>query len=453
MSDVFAGKPFYLPPEATGDITITPIIETLQEKINPISSNWLNWTASMNFTTVIIPGTTSVDLYVDPTTFESHTSDQWIVQNDKKIENLKYIPAFYDSGFIKVVLTLSDTEDDEDHFNATCDMKVMFPNYPTWYEGGLAYDSQELKEFIKSNNQETMVGSVSPGFRDTFTFNMGTWSGMPPVEFKSVKDYNEAASVVATAIPITRGCLTTPVFKFTVTNHLSESISLGSVQIGFDYTYNDHGIFMDMVTTGNIQGELYEIRTLPKGADKNRSVTLKDKYPIYGVVQGFDLFPTCEIVKVWGWYDKYASTENVYYASCLPLFPCEGTFGTNFPTAIWKSDRLVSEYDFKRIAEKGRTNNDVCKVVTPQILAAGDYTGNDQYFRTVKVRCKDVNNNYNVSYDSKDTIFEITTAPATSAYIDDACTEADLLSNISKVTFFNVEKDFATVVELSLIHI
>lgn len=424
-TNIFKDKPFYLPPACTGDVVISASIEQLQDKILYTSGETKVWSASINFAQVPIEGTATIELYVDPSQFESHPSDSWIVSNDYKIENLNYIPAFYDRGEILVEPRLGLTEDENSSFDVTCEMNLQFPSFPAWYEGTLTYGSKVTENLVNSDNSETNVGTVSVGSHSTWNFTMGTWSGIPPIEVKEVIDHNKDS---ADQTMIKRGCLSSPQFQFLITNKLESKVVLSSIMIKFYFYYTTTNMLMDVRQSGSFKQEVSKLFTLAKGTEENRVTGLD--YPLFGITEGYD---DGEIVKVFGFYQKWLTDELVYYPSCIVLSAVEGTYGTDYPTFLWKSERVVTTTDFERMAYKGMSGGDYIKVLTPQVLAY------DDHYRIIDVSTNDV--------DESSTEFTITTVP--NSTIDDKVTIEELQSYISKIKFFDAEIDYASSVVIN----
>lgn len=448
--DVFADKPVYIQPECTGDIRITANIEKLSNVIEYTPDNKVSaWTASINFANVdnlttgleFVAGETK-DFYVDAASHEGHPSDDWIVVDDMKIENLKYIPAFYNSGNVTTEIRLLSSDDINSNFDVSCNMYIQFPDYPDWYEGTLTYNSVITNNLISSDNSETLIPSAGVGASNIINFTINTFPGMPPVELKDAIDYNKDDFATQTAIE--RACLSTPQFWFEITNNLESSVYIGNISIRFAFYYNENGLLMNARTEGAKSQESYQLFTLPKGAETTRLSGLN--FPLFGVIDGFKLG---EVVKVFGYYARWDSNNEVYIPTCLTLYPIESSASSDHPAVLYKSYLDVSEaplhgiaqYDFERLAYKGTSQDDYCKVLTPQLLASEDH------WRSINVKCKDASGTYGASCDASDTVFEINTSPNSS--IDEEITEEDLTTYIDALYFFGIEKDFALTVDVN----
>ncbi|MFA5760458.1 MAG: PKD domain-containing protein [Dehalococcoidales bacterium] len=452
--NAFADKPLYLPPECNGDVRITAEITKLSESLNYTKeSKTSSWDASINFAGgdagvdgIPIPAETAIDVYVDAAEFEAHPSDDWIVTADKKIENLKYIPAFYSYGSVVVSIALKETTDENNAFDVKCGMQMQFPSYPDWYEGTLTYTSKVMTNLITSSNSETLIPTTSPGVTHNEEFTIGKFSGMPPIELKDVLNYNIDTSGQTV---IERACLSTPQFYFQITNNLATAVTIGNIKITFKFYYDENGLLMNTRSEGAKSKELNYLYTLPAGSEDNRVTGLN--YPLFGVIDGFKL---AEVIRVFGYYAKWDSVNDVYIPTCLTLEPITSSIGTDHPAVLYKSyidvmdapTRGITQNDFERLAYKGNADdNDYCKVLTPQLLAS-----NDNY-RTINVRCKQLSDDsttytYGASPDSTDTIFEITTTPNTT--IDEEILATDLTTHIDKLRFFNCEYAFATSIDI-----
>lgn len=438
--DVFADKPFFIQPECTGDVRITANITKLSDKLDyPDDSKISTWEASINFDSFSIEGGVTQDIYVDPTG-ESHPSDEWIVAKDKKIDNLEYIPAFYNYANVTVDIRFLETDDTDDLFDVKCGMKWEIPEYPDWFESNTTYTGKVMTNLITSSNSETLINGTSPGVNHPCTFTINTWNGIPPFEIKDCINHNVED---ATETAIYRACLSTPRFWFELTNNLTSKVTLSNVSIKFTFYYNSNGLLMNVRTEGEKSKETYKLFTLSKGTEVTRNSGIN--YPLYGVVDGFKLD---EIVRVHGYYAKWDSASGVYFPSCLPLQAITSTGGPDHPPVLYKSyisvsdaDKLgISQTDFERLAYKGLSSEDYCKVLTPQILAA------DDHYRTINVKCKTSDGSYGASPDSVNTIFEITTTPNTS--IDELVTVNDLETYIDSLHYFGKSYEFASVIDV-----
>jgi hypothetical protein len=457
-TDAFSDKPLYLSPECSGDVRITAEITKLNDTLNyntrPDNSAW---TASINFATgntgIPIAASSTIDLYVDAGEFEVHPSDDWIVATDKKIENLKYIPAFYTQGNIVITARIMETDDVNDNFDINCGLQWQFPTYPDWYEGTMTYTSSIMRNLIISNAKESYIPATSPGVANDFQFVIKSFGGMPPIELKDTLDYNKDTSGQTV---INRACLSTPQFFFQLKNNLAYSVTLSNVSISFNFTYNETDLLMNTRSEGSKPRELNYLFTLPKGNEDTRMSGLN--YPLFGVIDGFKID---EVIRVFGYYNKWDDTNSVYYPTCLTLLPIVSSIGTDHPAVLYKSyidvadapTRGITLQDYERLAYKGNSDDgDYCKVLTPQILAS------DDHYRTINVRCKqslietDIllgdkqSYIYGASCDSSDTIFELNTAINTS--IDEEMYASDLTTYIEKIRFFNCEYAFATSVDI-----
>jgi hypothetical protein len=277
-------------------------------------------------------------------------------------------------------------------------------------------------------------------------FNIKKFNGMPPVELKDVVDYN---TDTANQVSINRACLSTPQFYFQIKNNLTSTVTLSNISISFNFTYNENGLLMNTRSEGAKSKELNYLYTLPAGSEDNRQTGLN--YPLFGVIDGFKLD---EVIRVFGYYAKWDSVNDVYIPTCLTLEPITSSIGTDHPAVLYKSylnvadatTKGIAQYDFERLAYNGNADdNDYCKVLTPQLLAS------DDKYRTINVRCKQLSDDsttytYGASPDSADTIFEITTTPNTT--IDEQILATDLTTHIEKLRFFNCEYPFAASLDI-----
>jgi len=419
--DVFANKPFVLPPECTGDINITANITELSDrKIYTQPNNNSAISSYIVYNNVEVSANGTIEIEVDPVTLVTPPSG---IITDYNLDNLFMIPAFYDIAEITINYTVNDTEDPNGHFDVKWGAKVALADaMPTWYEGNYTYDSNVMLNIIKGMSSEVSYPSAAIYTTMISTFTMDTWPGMPPIVLDWFHDTDANGN---STYDIKRGLLTPLKFKFTATNNLAYNCILNNVHIQFTWYYRTDNLMMNMRSEGDKKQQYAKIFTLPKGSEQTRTPGLD--YPIYGITQGYQLD---EIIKVYAFYDTYLDKQNVYFPTCVELLPMPNTSGPDFPTCIWKAAAVMSEDDFIRISQHGTDDSsDYLKVITPQMIAS------DDYYHTIDVKIQD-----DLPDNDETAIFIITTK--VNDDVDDKITTTELTDNISKLRFYNVEKSF-----------
>lgn len=424
--DAFKLKPIIVPAECTGDISITASIQDLSTPDQQYDQQGNQVSSYISFNSITIPASGTLEIEIDKDT-DTGTTLEGAEISDCDLTNLEFIPAFYTSGRIDTYYVIGETEDTDDEFDFKPDIKISFPDafdVCPWYEGNLSYDSQIMKNLMKSDGSEVNFPSANEGTTISHTFGVAQWSQLPPFEIKWFTDSP------ATDVAIKRAVLPSPKFKLVFTNNLGSVVNLQTAKFTFYWSYNANDIFMNMRTEGNRRKKQSRIYTLPKGSEATRITSLD--YPIYAVVDGYKVGPPPEIVKVFGTWNEYHQEGDYYFPTTIELLPVEGMSGTDYPTCLYKSDvGILKRDDFIRITDGGWMNGDGITVLDAPKIAA------DEHYRTINVKIQD-----DKSPDDPDTIFEITTVPNTS--IDDQITEDELTSNVSKIHFFNKIIDFAT---------
>ncbi len=426
--DAFKLKPIIVPAECTGDISITASIQDLstpEQLFTDKHSSSIG--ASINFATICIKADGNTELEFDYQTTTATTFPSATVTDVSDLDNLEFIPAFYQVGYLTVAYTVGESEDVGNAFDIIWDLKMSLPDAQTdcpWSEGNYAYDSQIMKNIIRSDRSEANFPAVAEYTSLTQTFTIDTWSQIPPFVIKEFIDEP------ATTIMVKRAVLTPPKFKLIAKNNLNSEVTLSNAVCKFQWFFNPMDIFMNMRTEGNRRKKQARIYTLPKGSEATRIASLD--FPIYAVVDGYKVGPPQEIVKVFGTWNEYHQEGDYYFPTTIELLPVEGMSGTDYPICLYKSNGgVLKRDDFIRITDGGWMNGDGITVLDAPKIAA------DEHYRTINVKIQD-----DKSPDDPDAIFEITTTPNTS--IDDQVTEDELVSNISKIHFFNKIIDFAT---------
>jgi len=177
--DIFSKKPIIIPAECTGDISITASIQDLDTPEQQDKSQQSDQvSAYISFSNITIPASEEIEIEIDKDTTKS-TSVSGATVSECDLTNLEFIPAFYTSGSINVQYVVGEVEDEDDEFNFKPDIKISFPDafeVCPWYEGNLSYDSQVMKNLMKSDNSEVEFPNITEGTTIFHTFSIAQWS-------------------------------------------------------------------------------------------------------------------------------------------------------------------------------------------------------------------------------------------------------------------------------------
>jgi hypothetical protein len=411
-TDAFYMRPFIIPPESNGEIKITASITDLSDVKNSYDESKVATIDNyITFGEVPIEGDASIELYMGE---GSYGSDEYIV--DDGANNMSDIPAFYDYGQVYIQYTIGETDDPDAAFDIDWDMAMSFAAEPSWYGVDLTYDSLVCKDIITGDASNVKYPSAAQYTTMIQQYTIGTWKGIPPFKL----DWWTSGKEGETAIK--RALLYPPEFRFTITNNISSKITLNNISIKMKFFYYEDGTLMNIRSSTDKTKESTKIYVLPKGSE-----LVTQTLPIFGIVDGYEMD---EIVKIWGFYDKWYADTAVYFPSCFQLMPVTGYDGTNHPCVLWKSDESLYStqggdqptLDYTRMAYKGMSNSEYLKVITPQIIAA------DEYYRIIDVKCDG-----NVNDEAA--IFTITIKPNDT--VDDFITAEELGSSVASLRFYN----------------
>lgn len=428
ITDAFSAKPIVIPAECTGNINITAFIEDLPEPTGTSNKSTPSSTLSayVNFATILIPGSSTVEFEFDHTATVGTSFPTGII-TDSNLAPLEFIPAFYTSGTCTINYTFYETENENDNVDLTWDFQMNdISAYTdcTWYNANLAYTAQIMKNLINSDNSETYFSTMGENTNVTQTFGINGWSQLPPFD---IKWYTDPATTVA----IRRAVLPPPKFKVIVTNNNPEQVLLSQMKFTLTWNFNPKYIFMNMRAEGSRRTKQALIYTLPKGSEATRLPSLG--YPIFAVIDGYTYG---EVIKVFGTWAEYQESIDDYFPTTIELMPVnvtiEGSTPMDFGTCLYRcAGNPMNKDDFVRVTDGDWIQGtDGITVVDAPTLAESDH------YRIIKVTVQD-----DKSPDDTDAVFEITTIPNDT--VDEQVTASDLSNNISKIHFFNVTKDYA----------
>lgn len=439
IEDAFQSKPIIIPADCTGDIRVTAVVEDLSTPSNTDNSKMSsNIGAYINFTNISLPANGEVTFSFAYDTATSSFSGGTC--SDADLSNLGNIPAFYNSGQLNIQYTVGTSEDPNDAFDLKWDLFMDFPTAQEqcpWSEGNYATDSQIMKNVITSDSSEVNFPSMAEYTTAIQTFNINSWSQIPPFVIKEFVDEP------ATTIMVKRAMLADPQFHIRITNNLSSAVTINNAACKFNFTFNPTNIFMNMRTEGDRRQKQAQIYTLPKGAETTRLDSLD--FPIYAVVDGYKIATSerpPEIVKVYATWNEYYEAGDYYFPTTVELLPVEGMNGTDYPTCLYKSaEGVVKRADFIRITDGGWMTGDGITVLDAPTIAASEH------YRTINIKVQSPSGIDGYNPDAQDAVFVIDTTPNTN--VDDAIDEATLAANVDKVHFFNVTKSFAPSVSIN----
>ena len=430
--DAFHSKPIIIPADCTGDITITAMVEELDKPINSDKAKMSSTiSAYANVIDINIPGSSTVTMIVD----QNNASGVGTV-SDSDLSRLEFIPAFYQSGQLNIQYTIGETEDEDSAFDIVWDLKMDMPNLETdcpWMEGNFSTSSQIFKNLISSDCSEANFPTATNGTTVIQTFNIGSWSELPPFVVKEFVDSP------ATDIMIKRAMLTPPRFYISITNKLASAVTLYNAKCVWTFGFNPTDIFMNMRTEGDRRKKQQRLYTLPKGSECTRYTDLN--FPVYAVVDGYKKETStraAEIVKVFASWNEFHTddTDGYYFPTTVVLEPVSGMSGTDFPTCLYKSVGYpMKPADFTRVTDGGWMDSDYVNVLDAPTIAESEH------YRIIDVKVKDYKNP-----DDQLATFVITTTVNDS--VDDKITINELSDNVEKLHFFNTTYSFATQVEI-----
>ncbi len=431
--DVFALKPIIIQPECTGDISITASIVDLIDKAPVVTEgNSTSANASVCFTDIELAGGETLEIEVNSTGLVSGNAT--IPEHGNKLIMLKYIPAFYNSGYINAEYTVGETESEEGEFDVTWDMKIMCPDaeFPQWYEGNLSYDSKIFDNLITSSQTETKYpGAAVYTSMPPPQWYIANWlPGLPPFWIRWWVDYNKDT---ADQVAVKRACLPDFTYKFIIKNNITSAVKLNNASITWNFSFSESGKFMNMRTAGDRGSERASIFTLPKGAGATRNEGMN--FPIYGLIEGYE---DGEIVKVYGVFSKWEEKIEAYYPKtvlleAIPKDQFGDVYTGDFGIFMYKGSNILPYFDWNRIVTGTWMSGDKIDVITPQRIAA------EPEFKIIKVDCE-------TSVDAEDAIITIAISPNES--IDSKVTAEELQDNIATVHYFNTAYEFATYIEV-----
>lgn len=450
IEDVFSEKPIVFPAHCTGDITLTATITDLVTK-DPYREPGISPTisASGNVTDITLEASTSIDFVFGKLDIEDEghkfgliASESTIITDlvDNALDNLEYLPAFYNSGNLSIFWTLSSTDEPDDDVDMTWDMKMMCPTdqYPTWYESDLTYDDEVFNNLITGSQQETNL----PGIANNTTLPSPSWQLSPFGQIPPfwVKWWIDASKESVEAIK--RAVLPGFKYKFTLQNNLAYAVTLNNIRFDWKWSYSEDGTFMNMRTAGDRRSQSSKICTLPKGADAIRTVGLD--YPVFALLEGYE---SGEVIKVYAIFNKWQETISAFYPktsllTAIPkadfVLPGDTVYMGDFGDFVYKTSTYdLPSTDYLRITNGNWMAGDKIDVVTPERIAA------EEEFRTIEVKVKD-----DLSIDETAAIIVITVVPNESINSESPITAAELATNISKIHYFNTEYDFAPSIEI-----
>lgn len=432
IENVFADKPFILPADCNGDVSIVAYISDLKKStMNSQSEMQTALGAYVVYNNIPFTSSETRDIIIDP--YNKKCNQDWMT--DESLWTLEKIPAFYDNCLVELKYTVAESDDIDGYFNFKFGLKMEFATaLPTWFTSGnptsYNYDSKVMADMIKSSNNEMKFPSAEVYTTMTCNFVINTWNGLPPFKLGRYADKDTNGNW---GTEVLRGLFTTPRFKLSITNDSGANVFMNNLGISFTWNYRTDNTLMD-VRNNKRSSEYAKLYTLPKGSELN----LPDNatFPLFAIVDGYNKLE--DIIKVYGVYDNYQPSMKRYFASYIPMTGIPETTNSSMkvPT-VWKSNWGINKDAFARMAYRAvNPQYETVKIITPKLAAS------DDYYRSIDVKIKDSN------YDSaKDCVFIITTKATNS--VQGGITQQELNNNIEKIHYFNVEKPFAETVEVA----
>lgn len=314
-----------------------------------------------------------------------------------KAQWMKWIPAFYSSGMIRVNAVFMDSDDSANKVDMTFDafMYIKNADRPAWYPYSLELIDNPLDSskkmmaypmdgLITSSGDNIKHETIGDNTNMAHQFSIGAWSSFRPI----VADINEDG--------IKRGFLPPTCFKVTCTNNLASAFRLSSITFSFTFNYAGDGTLMNLGST--YAKDVVQLYCDPKyltQTEKDTPTSGATRH-IWAIVDGFaakssDAIDDSEVVRVFGYYKKTDSNGTSTTKTCVHLDMVPETAGTNHPAFVYKSDIStdpISFLDNLRMASNGlKSGEEYASVITPKLICQSDT------FKHVDVTCTKIDPN------------------------------------------------------------
>jgi len=430
MSNTAEIKNIYISNLCNGSLTVSADITEDNDIVEDLDAKSSSVEFHMTDSAITIEGG-------ETTTYDFHENSSL---SDNTAINLKYIPAFFSGGTIRVDAIVLTTDDADDKVDITFDvlMYIRDTMRPSWYPYSLelADDTtmaDPLVGIVTSPNANVYVDSLSQNTTLSTYFSLGSWIGFRPVVNQWPPDLDQ----------IHMSCLPSVSFRITCKNNLEDSVTLSSLTVLFTINYQTNATLCNL---GNKKStDFCQLYPGPKG--------LTDPCKLWAIVDGYEggtLHPTPEIIKVFGYF--YSDTDDVQTAVTVVLKPVADTGGTNFPPVVYASeDDVLTVADNTRMIKKGFYGGEYAWVITPAVICQGSEfkdidvacirqvnLGTEEEPDMVEEPCNfsDPDAEFLVSVKLRDDIDEVT--------IDDGITQEEFDAAIAVMKFFNVDTEYVS---------
>ena len=291
---------------------------------------------------------------------------------------MRYIPAFYSGGSVRIDAILMETDDPDSKIDITFDVLMYIDDevVPGWYPYNLKLtgsgDSEKMCDvldgIITSPNANVLNESIGENTNLTTQFTIGSWKGMRPI-INQWPPFMDGVHI---------GCLPDVYFKVKCKNNLEDAVRFSSITVSFSFNYDTNATLCNL---GNPKSsdfaQLYPgPRNLPSGENNTNLWAIVDGY------SGGSVAVSQEIIKVFGYVYHSGNDGDTESFEVVPLLPVAETGGTNFPPVVYKSNtEILSTYDNTRLNKKGTRGGEVAWVITPAVICQ------DVHFKEIEVEC------------------------------------------------------------------
>lgn len=381
----------YVPALCNGSISITPNITLIDESYKDENSK--SETVEFSYTYagedgddgIIIEGDELYEIDIDMDCTDG-----------TNLNYLKYVPAFYSNGTINIDSVIKETDDPDSKVDLVYDvlMYVKAIDKPSWYpydldlrdavleddwysedpdKKGMAY---VMEGMINSPNKEVEYNTIGDNTNVPLAFSINSWVGFRPL-WTDLPPHK----------PTVRMGLLPPLsFKVYIKNKLADSVTLSQITISFKFNYDTKAVLMNLGSpSASDFCQLYcGPNKMAGDAGENEDVT-GDPRHLWAIVDGYEGGTDTdqeEIVKVYGYFDKWNATKGYSERQTVVLEPVTSTGGSNFPPVVYKSkEAVIPRFDNDRMVYRGFRSGEVAWVVTQKEMCQGSK------FKDVIVKC------------------------------------------------------------------
>jgi hypothetical protein len=211
-----------------------------------------------------------------------------------------------------------------------------------WYgdepnKKGMAY---VMDGMINSPNKDITYDSMAANTSVPLSFSINAWNGFRPI-VNNFPPFNPE---------IRMGLLPPVSFKLYIKNNLASNVVLSQLTVSFKFNYNSNAALMCIGSA--VASEFCQMYCGPKkmDGDSTDGLTGPDR-ELWAILDGYDL---SEVVKVYGYFDKWNDVKKRNEPQVVVLLPVEETGGSNFPPVVYKSKAaVIPKFDNDRMIYRG----------------------------------------------------------------------------------------------------